>query len=290
MINHLIILAGGASSRMKKSSASELSKDIINQANTRSKALILLNDRPMLDYVLHNAKQAGYKHIYIVIGKEGELFKTYYGKQDKGNYFHGLYISYAVQHIPKDRVKPFGTADAVCQTLEQHPELQKTQFVVCNCDNLYSVNAFTLLSQTKIPNALINYDRDALKYPQERIERFALTKVNSENYLEAIIEKPTKEESENYKDDQGKFRVSMNIFKFDGTQFYPFLKSCIVHPERNEKEIPSALLEMTRMHPTSVIGIPLSEHVPDLTGKDDILIMNEYLAEHNINLEWTKNE
>ena len=45
MIDHLIILAGGASSRMKKSSSKELSKDSLAQANTRSKALILINNR-----------------------------------------------------------------------------------------------------------------------------------------------------------------------------------------------------------------------------------------------------
>jgi len=47
MTNHLIILAGGASSRMKKPSLSKLSEDIIDQANTRSKSLILRNNRPM---------------------------------------------------------------------------------------------------------------------------------------------------------------------------------------------------------------------------------------------------
>jgi len=289
MTNHLIILAGGASSRMKKPSLSELSQDLINQANSRSKALILLNDRPMLDYVLYNANQAGFQNIYIVIGKEGDLFKTYYGEHKTDNQYNGMSISYVHQHIPEGRTKPFGTADAVCQALEQYPQLQVNQFIVCNCDNLYSVKAFELLRKNKNLNAFINYDRHALQYPQERIERFALTKVDEQNYLKEIIEKPTAEESENYKDIYGKLRVSMNIFKFDGAQFYPFLKSCAIHHERNEKELPSAILEMSRNYPTSVVGIPLSEHVPDLTAKDDILIMNEYLAKHPINLHWTKN-
>lgn len=52
MIDALIILAGGASSRMKKSTSNEISNAMMQQANSRSKALILLNDRPMLDYVL----------------------------------------------------------------------------------------------------------------------------------------------------------------------------------------------------------------------------------------------
>ena len=77
MTNHLIILAGGASSRMKKPSLSELSEDLIDQANSRSKALILLNNRPMLDYVLYNAHLAGFLNIYIVIGKEGAVSYTH---------------------------------------------------------------------------------------------------------------------------------------------------------------------------------------------------------------------
>ncbi|MDA9008285.1 sugar phosphate nucleotidyltransferase [Flavobacteriaceae bacterium] len=289
MTNHLIILAGGASSRMKKPSLSQLSEDLIYQANSRSKALILLNNRPMLDYVLYNAQQAGLQNIYIVIGKEGDLFKTYYGEERARNMFNGLSISYVFQHIPEGRKKPLGTADAVCQSLEQYPELQENQFVVCNCDNLYSEKAFNLLRSHKSPNAFINYDRDALEYSQERIESFALTKVDRYNYLQEIIEKPSASESEKYNDKDGKFRVSMNVFKFDGIVFYPFLQTCIIHPERNEKELPSALLEMIRAYPTSTVGIPLSEHVPDLTGKDDILIMNEYLAKHPVNLHWPKN-
>lgn len=289
MTNHLIILAGGASSRMKKPSLLQLSEDLIHQANSRSKALILLNDRPMLDYVLYNAKEAGCQDIYIVIGKEDELFKTYYGEKKTRNYFHGMSISYVYQYIPKGRIKPYGTADAVYQSLEQYPELQENHFLVCNCDNLYSVKAFEILRKSKHSNAFINYNRDALEYSQDRIERFALTKVDSDNYLQEIIEKPSNSETEKYKDSEGKFRVSMNIFKFDGKVFYPFLQSCTIHPVRNEKELPTAILEMIRAYPTSVLGIPLSEHVPDLTGKDDILIMNEYLAKHPVNLHWLKN-
>jgi len=289
MTNHLIILAGGASSRMKKPSLSELSEDLIHQANSRSKALILLNNRPMLDYVLYNAHLAGFQNIYIVIAKEGELFKTYYGEERTRNKFHGLSISYVYQRIPEGRIKPLGTADAVCQSLEQYPELQENEFVVCNCDNLYSEKAFNLLRTNKSPNAFINYDRDALEYPQERIAKFALTKVDRYNYLQDIIEKPTALEAEKYKDKDGKFRVSMNVFKFNGIIFYPFLQTCAIHPVRNEKELPSALLEMACAYPTSIVGIPLSEHVPDLTGKDDILIMNQYLAQHPVNLYWPKN-
>lgn len=288
MTDHLIILAGGTSSRMKKSSLSTLSKESLDQANSGSKALILVNERPMLDYILYNAKQAGFKNIYLVTGKENSLFKEYYGKQESGNNFHGLTISYAYQFIPKGRNKPMGTADAVCQALEQYSNLQTQKFVVCNCDNLYSTKAFTLLRKSKSRNAFINYDRDALQYSQGRIERFALTKTDPNNYLIDIIEKPSSDTTKNYQYAKGKFRVSMNIFLFDGALFYPFLKDCNIHAERNEKELPSAILHMITIHSEAMKGIPLSEHVPDLTSKSDILEMNDYLVTHEYHIDWTK--
>ena len=78
MHDNLVILAGGASSRMKKQvGLDNLSAEEIAQANERSKGLIGVgpNGRPLLDYLLLNAKRAGYKNIYIIIGEQGDLFK-----------------------------------------------------------------------------------------------------------------------------------------------------------------------------------------------------------------------
>jgi glucose-1-phosphate adenylyltransferase len=287
MTKTLIILAGGASSRMKKSTASDLSDDMVAQANTRSKALILLNDRPMLDYVLYTAKQAGIKRVIIVIHPKGALFKEYYGDQTI-NDFHGIRISYAVQYIPEDRIKPLGTADALLQAMEQYPELKADSFLVCNSDNLYSSTAFFALRKNKNPHAFLNYDRAALEYPMERIARFALTKVTANHYLQAIIEKPAASEVEHYKNDDGTFRVSMNIFKFEGASFYSYLVNCPIHPDRNEKELPTAILAMIKDHPEAMQAIPFAEHVPDLTGKNDIFIMNDYLSTQVPTLDWDK--
>ena len=59
-----------------------------------------------------------------------------------------------------------------------------------------------------------------------------------------------------------------------------------MHPIRREKELPTALMSMVKDHPKSVFGIPLSEHVPDLTSKEDIKIMKEYLNKNNIKIDW----
>jgi glucose-1-phosphate adenylyltransferase len=40
--------------------------------------------------------------------------------------------------------------------------------------------------------------------------------------------------------------------------------------------------------PKSVLGIPVSENVPDLTAKEDILIVKEYLKNAYPNFDWNK--
>ena len=283
MPKNLVILAAGASSRMKKSLGTEnLSEEEVINANTRSKALLGFgkNNRPILDFLLLNAEKAGYKNVIIIISEKGALFKAYYGEKQKNNSFNGLSISYATQYVPKDRIKPFGTADALFQALTQFPELQHEAFTVCNSDNLYSVAALQALLTCKDANAFINYDRDALLFPMEKIERFALTLVDENSHLEAIIEKPSKDKVSNYKDAKGKFRVSMNVFKFTGTEIYSFLKNCPIDSIREEKELPTAVLNMIHESSSFIKGIPFAEHVPDLTSKEDIAIMKNYISKH----------
>lgn len=291
MHNNLVILAGGASSRMKKeASVISLSKEEILQANERSKGLIGVgpNGRPLMDYLLNNAKYAGFKNIYIIVGPDGgKLFKTFYGIKDSDNDFHGLNISYAIQYVPSGRIKPFGTADALYQALTQYPELSKGSYTVCNSDNLYSVEALSNLRKSTRPNAFISYDRDALIFPEERIQRFALAKLDDTNNLVDIIEKPPLDKVDEFKDSYGKLRVSMNIFNFNGKYMFPYLKDCPVNAERDEKELPTALLNMLNDFPDSVQGIPLSEHVPDLTAKDDIVGVKKYLKENYGSLNWS---
>jgi glucose-1-phosphate adenylyltransferase len=289
MHDNLIILAGGASSRMKKEVVlNNLTEEEIAQANERSKGLIGVgpNGRPLLDYLLLNAKKAGYKKIIIIIGEQGELFKEFYGNKDTNNDFHGLNISFAVQYIPEGRVKPFGTADALFQAVEQYPEMNSQSYSVCNSDNLYSTAALLALRETNSPNAFIGYDRDALDFPSERISRFAIAKLDKNNHLLDILEKPTAADLENYKDSEGKLRVSMNAFKFDGSMLYPYLKNCPAHPERDEKELPTVLLNAIKDNEGTALGIPFSEHVPDLTAKEDIAEVKEYLKKYYPELNW----
>jgi len=280
MNTSLLILAAGMSSRMKASSSKQIEYKKLHQANTRSKGLIEIgtDSKPLIYYLLFNAQQAGYKTIYLITGKDSSLFRRIIKGFSDLNH---LQIKYVTQHIPSTRAKPWGTADAVFQALEQFPNLKKEYFSVCNSDNLYSVKAFQNIKEIEGGGALIAYDMDFLKFTKKKISGFALLVFDLNFNLQEIIEKPNPDDFKNYSDSKGRLYVSMNLFTFSGDQFYSFLKECPVHPTRNEKELPSAILNMVHSSPGSVIGIPMQEHVPDLTNKEDILHFENHLKDLN---------
>jgi len=290
MTDTLVILAGGVSSRMKKSSAGkEVSSEKAKEADSKSKGLIGLGkkNRPIMDYLLYNAKQAGIKNIVILNSpKNKEMFHKQYGAKETDNDFHGLQISFATQYIPEDREKPLGTADALYQAMDQREELKEKQFLVCNSDNLYSPEGFQLLIEDDHPNAWVDYDRSGFDFSQKRIEAFSVTDTDEDGYLKDIIEKPEKKDVSKYADEDGKIRVSMNLFKFDGEMIFPYLRDCPLDPKRNEKELPTAILNMVADNSRSMYGIPHREHVPDLTRKKDILKVQEYIEEKYQDLSW----
>lgn len=274
MNENIIILAGGASSRMKKSIDQNLSKKKITQANQLSKGLIELGGRPFLSYLLDNILEAGFKNVYIITGENSQMFLETF---DNNPNLDPLKINFATQHIQKGRKKPYGTADALYQCLQQHPNLKEDTFCVCNSDNLYSSKALKMLRDVTRSQAILAYDIDQLEYTKERISRFALMRFNENYELLTIIEKPELSKMSNFTDTNQKIRVSMNIFLFDGKYFFRYLENCPPHPIRDEKELPTALMNMIDDN-IQVLAIPIAEHVPDLTCKKDIVVLEKYFS------------
>jgi len=272
-------MAGGASSRMKRSlESSTLAEEKKKQAQQIHKSLIPLGSeqRPLLYFLVKNAVAAGYTQVYLITSPENKAFKELLSSWEAQAAFKGIHFHFAIQYIPEGREKPMGTADAVQQAMEQHAELMKTTFTVCNGDNLYSTHVFQMLREGRsVPHALISYARSGLLFSDERISKFAVMDIDSEGYLKNIIEKPDPNEVDQYKDSTSEIRVSMNIFSFDGALFYPFLKRCPIHPERNEKELPEALRLMNQTEPRNTICLPVHEHLPDLTSAEDILLFDK---------------
>ena len=274
MTNTIVILAAGMSSRMKKSTDSSIGSTKADEANKKSKSLITFGNKPFIYFLLDNIVDAGFQNVIMVVGQDYEDFKN---EMDKFPNISKINIEYAIQSIPENRVKPFGTADAVYQTMDQIDKLKNKSFRVCNSDNLYSTNSLKLIRENSYDNAVLAYDRDSLNFPKDRVTSFSILMTNSEFNLVNFIEKPTQEQVEQNLDDNGKIRVSMNIFKFDGSQAFEFIKSCPVNPLRNEKELPSAIVNMISHDSLYMKGIPIAEHVPDLTSKSDIQIIQKLI-------------
>lgn len=278
----LIILAGGISSRMKIPATTRIGDELEKQAADRTKGMIGVGaeGRPFLDYLLYYAREAGLREVLLVIGERDRAVRPYYGERDRGNVFHGLSISYAVQTIPPGRVKPLGTGDALFQALSARPDWAGGDFIVCNSDNLYSIRAFTKLLRDGAPNSLIDYDRSGLEFDEKRIAQFGVTKKDAEGYLLEIIEKPPAEQLEKLRDRDGTLRISMNIFRLQYDMVIPFLQECPIHPVRQEKELVAAVTRMVQELPRSVKALPLKEHVPDLTYQGDIPGVQEFIGKN----------
>ncbi len=290
MAERLVILAGGISSRMRKPPKSTASVDrkLMEDAEHKPKSMIGVGTagRPFMDYLLLNAREVGYRDVVIVVGEKDESIRNHYGIKDRDNAFYGLTISYALQTIPHGRSKPLGTADALLCALRLRQDWQGQTFTVCNSDNLYSREALRLMMESPYPNALVDYDQSALGFQQSRVEKFAVTKKDDDGYLIDIIEKPTPEEIDSVKDRDGTIGVSMNIFRLHYDMILPYLESIPLHPERQEKELPTAVIMMIRDHPRSCYAHPLKEHVPDLTSRDDIAVVQAYLEREFKNISF----
>ncbi len=300
----LVILAGGISSRMKKSFKEISAKDptgsktagreiseqepqyinekLIRDADEKSKTMIGVgkDSRPFLDYLLYNARETGYRDIVLVIGENDNSIKKYYGDEENDNEFRGLIISYAVQKIPQGRNKPLGTGDALFCALRAKPEWEGSRFTVCNSDNLYSMNALSIMLGSEYHGALIDYDRSALEFEPSRVEKFAVTVKDDEGFLVKILEKPSSEQIEELKDRHRYVGVSMNLFSLEYDLILPILENLPMHPVREEKELPEAVSILADRFKSTVFCYPLAEHVPDLTSKHDIIEVKKYLEKN----------
>jgi len=273
----LMILAAGISSRMKRSvpMGEQVAEKLVAEADQKPKAMIGVgkNGRPFMDYLLWNAARAGYREVVLVINERDEFTKPYYRNKD----IWGLDLSFARQGIPPGREKPLGTADAVLQGMRAKLYWSGGKFTVCNSDNLYSVNVMKKLMEDPHLCAMADYDRDALGVEAERVKAFAVIWKDEENYLTDIVEKPGSEAIERARDLKGRVGVSMNIFRLDYDAMLPVLEACPLHPERQEKELPTALKMLMKENPRAVFTIPVAEPVPDLTSKGDLLKVKTFL-------------
>jgi UTP-glucose-1-phosphate uridylyltransferase len=247
---------------LDKANLPEVSK---KQALERHKSLIELGSTktPLLSLLCNEAIAAGVKQIIVVTGSDHQDFRLWRESYTKA--YPAVTIDFAIQP------EPLGTADAVHQAVEQFPILQKSAFIIANGDNLYSKNAFKkALAHHETPHAIISYEAKHLGFDESRIAAFALIKVDRNNFVEGIIEKPPIHTHRDFYDKEGYLRVSMNLNLVEGGSFYKALRACPVHPTRGEKELPEAIRIAIKEEPKSVYCHLVFEQLPDLTSAQDL--------------------
>ena len=283
MDRNLMIMAAGVSSRMRKTAAAENSSELAKEAQVKPKMMLGFGEdsRPFMDYLLFNARDAGYRDVLLIVNDKDDSVRNYYTSHAVSPDFEGLIFSFAVQTVPGGRVKPMGTADAVLSGLKARPDWAGQKFTVCNSDNLYSVHALSLLLEDDHSAALIDYDRDSLGVEPERVNAFAIIWKSDNGYLADIVEKPCQEEVLKATDENGRVGVSMNIFRLDTDTILPLLKGTPLHPERDEKELTETVRMLVREREDSMFTVPLSEPVPDLTSLKDISTVQSFISSNH---------
>ena len=89
----VVIIAGGKGTRI-----SSVSSEI-------PKAMIPVNDKPVLEYQIELAKRYGFTDILLIIGYLGDKIRSYFGNGDQ----RGVHIEYHEETIP------LGTAGALAE-------------------------------------------------------------------------------------------------------------------------------------------------------------------------------
>lgn len=271
VVNPVVILAAGTSSRMKMIEG--VGEVVANEVSSRPKAMLRVGPGavPFLELLLKRIKEEGSNCVIVVVGEKDLVTKPYFSS----NPIEGLDIRYAVQKTPKGRMKPLGTADALETALLSNPDLSTHSIVVCNGDNMPPDGSFGEIF--KLNCGMLAYDASKLGLPDDRVSAFAVVDIDSEGYLTQIAEKPSKEKLPDFIQSDGVLRVSMNIFKMSFSEFVVALKDCPMDAVRNEKELPTAIGKWIKKNPRRMISIPFEGEFLDLTHPFDFLFVTDKL-------------
>ncbi|MDG2310767.1 MAG: sugar phosphate nucleotidyltransferase [Flavobacteriales bacterium] len=264
VINPVVILAAGASSRMKR--VDGVDEKVANEVTSRPKSMLRVGrgNIPFLELLLKRINEEGSNCVIVVVGENDHVTKPYFSS----NPIAGLDIRYAVQTIPQGRMKPLGTADAVEKALLSNPDLSTHAIVVCNGDNMPPEGSFSEIF--KCPCGMLAYDASKLGLPDDRVSAFAVVALDSEGFLSQIVEKPSKETLPDFIQSDGVLRVSMNIFKMSYTDFLDALKDCPLDSKRHEKELPFAIGRWVKVNPHLMVALPFAGSFLDLTHPSDV--------------------
>ena len=231
-----VVLARGLGSRMRAPAPGvQLTAAQARAADAGLKAMMPVNGRPFLDFVLSSLADAGVREVALIVAPDHHLLSHHYTVEAPPS---RLELAFLVQP------EPLGTANAV---LAAEAWVQDLPFLTVNGDNLYPREALEGLAALEEPG-LCAFDANDLvrsgNIPAERIGAFAVVSVNDAGFLTGIIEKPglsTDVPSDAPPAVTGKrgVLVSMNCWRFDA-RIFPACRD-VRRSARGEFELPQAV-------------------------------------------------
>jgi len=260
MVRKAVIMARGLATRMRRPRPGvALGADQARAADGGLKALMPLNGRPLLHYIVDSLVRAGLEQLCLVIAPDAAPMRRAAAAMAEAA---GVRIDCAVQEEPR------GTADAV---LAAERFVAGEPFLVCNGDNLYPLDALSALARKEGPDCwLAAFARDRLlaagNIPAERLRHFAVVTVSDDGRLGRIVEKPA--DPERYAR-AGRLWLSMNLYRFSPVIF-DYCRAVRPHPERGELELTAAVSALAAAG-TPPVRVLLNEGgVLDLTERGDV--------------------
>jgi len=234
-----VILAAGKGTRMK-----ELTKEI-------PKPMIILKDKPMLEYIINFIRNTGINDFGIVVGYKQSVVQEYFGDGSS----LGINLSYIEQveqngtgaalHLVKDFIRDenfFFTFGDVMTPPENYVNMIK-YFQSNKCDLLLG----------------LNYVDDPYKG--------AAVYINESNDIVKMVEKPPFGTSTTNYNNAGIMILNKDVFKFT---------TKLKLSPRGEYEL-TDIFGMMRENGYSVKGYPLSGYWKDVGTPEDLEKMKEYI-------------
>jgi dTDP-glucose pyrophosphorylase len=232
-VSRAIVLARGLGTRMRAADPdAPLTPDQQRAADAGLKAMMPVNGRPFLDFVLGSLADAGITDIALIVAPDHEMLRRYYLDESPPS---RVRLGFVVQAEAR------GTADAV---LSAAAWTNGGEFLAVNADNLYPARVLSDLAVLGEPG-LPAFDAANLvrtgNIPAERVRAFASIELDQRGYLVRIVEKPPG----GITPDREGVLVSMNCWRFDARIF----AACrdVPRSARGEFELPEAVgLAMSR--------------------------------------------
>jgi glucose-1-phosphate thymidylyltransferase len=256
-----VVLAAGRGTRMQKPDPSaHLDPEQAAAAAAGSKAMMPIDGRPFLDYVLSRLADAGMKEICIIVAPGFSPIRAHY-EDARPTRFH---LEFAVQ------AEALGTANAL---LAVERFAAGRDFLTLNSDNYYPLESYRALRDLGEPGLPV-FARETLlaksNFPRERVARYAVLRVGRDGYLERIIEKPDPAEAAG-----DEVLLSMNLWRFSPRIF----EACrrVPRSDRGEYELPQAVQWAIDNLGERFRAVRCEGGVLDLSARADVASVSERL-------------